>query len=338
MKRITHYYSLTPEWMQEIADQLKVKIIDKKIIPIPKEIGQGQFYFTQIMPGISVVFIDFILTKPLKIMRRKSEEQLYVFHFDLSEHTNLIKINNKNYEIGSYDKLDLAIIDNVIESSFEPVTNEKTIAIRILVDKKFLSDFIAKYSNKVLLKTKTNSGKKTFFHYGHTDSNSVLLIQSIKNKSVHDLPFDSLLKGVSLKLLGNFFNKFYEMETKKGEIMTEADNESIFKTKLYLLNNLYGPFPSVTFLAAMAGMSESKFKMLFKKCYGKTPQNFFITEKMKLGQTLLASGEFHSLTEVIYELNYSKLSYFSAKYLKFFKKKPADDFIKSKLRVSENAY
>ncbi|MFH6994801.1 helix-turn-helix domain-containing protein [Flavobacterium sp. FlaQc-48] len=336
MKRITHHYSLTPEWMQDFADQLKVKIIDNKIIPVPKEIGKGQFYFTQIMPGISVVFIDFILSKPLKIIRQKSEEQFYIFHFDLSEHTNLIKINNKDYEIGSYDKLDLAIIDNVIESSFKPVVNEKTLAIRILVDKKLLYDFIAKHSSKAILKIKKKSGKKTFFHYGHIDSNSVLLIQSIKNKSVYDLPFDSLLKGISLKLLGNFFSKFYEIETKNNEVITEADNESIFKTKLYLLNNLYSPFPSVTFLAAMAGMSESKFKMLFKKCFDKTPQSFFITEKMKLAQKLLSSGEFHSITEIIYELNYTKLSYFSTKYFEFFKRKPTDDFVKSKARINES--
>lgn len=338
MKRITHYYSLTPEWMQEVADQLKVKIIDNKIIPIPKAIGKGQFYFSQIMPGISVVYIDFILTKPLKIVRRKSNDQFYVFHFDLSEHVNLIKINNVNYEIGSYDKLDLAIIDNVIESSFTPVTNQKTLAIRILVDKKLLYDFIEKHSNKKIIQHKTKSGKKSFFHYGNIDSNSVLLIQSIKNKSVYDLPFDSLLKGISLKLLGNFFNKFYEIETKNNEVITESDNESIFTTKLYLLNNLYGPFPSVTFLAAMAGMSESKFKMLFKKCFDQTPQGFFIIEKMKLGRKLLTSGEFYSITEVIHELNYTKLSYFSTKYFKFFRKRPTDDFVKNKTVINEGVY
>lgn len=330
MKRITHYYSLTSEWMQEVADQLKVKIVDNKIIPIPKEIGEGQFYFTPIIPGISVVYIDFTLTKPLKLIRRKSDDQFYVFHFDLSEHINLIKINNKDYEIGSYDKLDLAIIDNVIESSFKPIINEKTLAIRILVDKKMLYGFIAKYSNKRLATKKTKSSKKNFFHYGHIDSNSVFLVQSIKNKSVYDLPFDSMLKGISLKLLGNFFNKFYATNASKSNV-NEVEFNAISKTKDYLLNHLNCSFPSIIFLASMAGMSQSKYKILFKKCFNNMPNNFFIKEKMIYAKELLQSGNFNSLTEVCHELNYKKLGYFSSKYYEILNRKPSEDFIKKSL-------
>lgn len=326
MKKITHTCSLTLEWSQELADQLGAKFIDNKIIVIPEDIGHGEFYFTPIIPGISVVYIDFLLQEPLKITRLKSDNQLYIFHFDLSEHVNLIKINNIDYEIGSYDKLDLAIIDNEIESSFKPVVKERTIAIRILVDKKLLHDFISKHNNQEISRSKIKSGKKTFFHYGNIDSNSVLLMQTIKNKSVYDVTFDSLLKGISLKLLGNFFNKFYNKNS-SNEII-EIDNEAIVKTKTYLLNHLYGSFPSVTFLAAMAGMSESKYKALFKKRFNNTPNNLFITEKMKLAKQLLKSGEFHTMTEVLYELNYSKLNYFSTKYFEIFQRKPADDFVK----------
>ncbi|MCA1919450.1 MAG: AraC family transcriptional regulator [Flavobacterium piscis] len=326
MKKISHYYSLTPEWQSEFVQKLGAKFIDGKITVIPESMGKGHSYFTQIIPGISVLFIDFTLKIPLKITRNRSDNPLYIFHFDLSEHVNLIKINNKSYEIGSYDKLDLAIIDNQIESSFKPSVNERTIAIRILVDKALLNDFIKKHSKKEEVKPTTKEGQRVFYHYGNIDSNSILLIQSIKNKSVFDLSFEPLLKGISLKLLGNFFNKFYHSQNSKNA--TDSELEAINKTKEYLLNNLYGLFPSVTFLASMAGMSESKYKILFKKCFNDTPNNLFIKEKMSLAQRLLKSGEFKTITNVLYELNYSKLSYFSSKYFNFFKSRPIDDFVR----------
>jgi len=326
MKKISHYYSLTPEWQSEFVQKLGAKFIDGKITVIPESMGKGHSYFTQIIPGISVLFIDFTLKIPLKITRNRSDNPLYIFHFDLSEHVNLIKINNKSYEIGSYDKLDLAIIDNQIESSFTPSVNERTIAIRILVDKALLNDFIKKHSKKEEVKPTTKEGQRVFYHYGNIDSNSILLIQSIKNKSIFDLSFEPLLKGISLKLLGNFFNKFYHSQNSKNA--TDSELEAINKTKEYLLNNLYGLFPSVTFLASMAGMSESKYKILFKKCFNDTPNNLFIKEKMSLAQRLLKSGEFKTITNVLYELNYSKLSYFSSKYFNFFKSRPIDDFVR----------
>lgn len=326
MKKITHYYSLTPEWQKEFAENIGSELIDNKIIVIPETLGKGISYFIQIIPGISVLFLDFELNNPLKITRQPSDNALYIFHFDLSNHVNLIKINNEDYEIGSYDKLDLAIIDNEIESSFKPASNERTIALRILVDKKLLSDFITKHS---LIETKPTSiqdGKKVFYHYGNIDSNSVLLMQSLKNKSVYDLSFESHLKGVSLRVLGNFFNKFYNAQTKND--IPNKELEAIEKTKDYLINNLYGSFPSVTFLASMAGMSESKYKILFKKCFNNTPNNFFIYEKMLLARKLLQSGSYRTLSDVVYELNYTKLSYFSSKYFEIFKRKATDDFLK----------
>ncbi|MEZ0129495.1 helix-turn-helix domain-containing protein [Flavobacterium sp. LBUM151] len=327
MKKISHYYSLTPEWQNEFVEKLGARFIDDKITVLPESVGKGHSYFAQIIPGISVLFIDFTLKIPFKIIRNPSDNPLYIFHFDLSEHVNLIKINNKDYEIGSYDKLDLAIIDNQIESSFKPSVNERTIAIRILVDKALLNDFIKKHTGKEEVRQKIKEGQSVFYHYGNIDSNSILLIQSIKNKSVFDLSFEPLLKGVSLKLLGNFFNKFYDSQNPKNNV-PDSEKETINKTREYLLNNLYGHFPSVTFLASMAGMSESKYKILFKKCFNNTPNNLFIKAKMDLAKTLLQSGNFTSLTDVTYELNYTKLSYFSSKYYETFQRKPSDDFIR----------
>lgn len=332
MRQVTHYYSLTPEWQYDLVKQLNTKVIDDKLIIVPDDIGKGFFYFTQVMEGISVVYADLTTTVPLKLTRKKSENELYIFHFDLSEHINLIKINEIDYEIGAFNQLDLAILDNQIESTFKPTINERTVALRLLIDKKLLQDFIQKFKNRgAIFNHNETSNKKVFYHYGNIDSNSILLIRSLQNKSVSDLSYDSFIKGISLKVLGNFFNKFYMSKDKDVQV-TEVESEALEKTKNYLTNSLYGPFPSLTFLAGMAGMSESKYKGLFKKHFDNTPKNFFIKEKIKLAQKLLKSGEYSTLTTVMYELNYTKLSYFCTKYFEVLKRKPSEDFIKKHLK------
>jgi AraC-like DNA-binding protein len=327
MRKIHHHLSLSSEWLHILAEQLGTKVTDDKIIHFPEKIGTGYVYFTKITPGISVFFIDLSLKIPLKITRESSSNELFIFHYELSEHINLIKINNEDFKIGSFDQLDLAIIDNEITSAYKPSLDQRTFAVRILVNKNLLTDFITKYPKNEYKSDRKNRSPEAFYHYGNIDSNSALLLKSVKTKNINDLSFDPFLKGISLKLLGNFFSKFYDTEN-KNSTLTLVENDAINKTRDYLLANLYGPFPSVIFLAAMAGMSESKYKMTFKKSLSSTPNNFFIKEKMTLGRKLLRSGEFHTLTEVMYELNYSKLSYFSSKYFEIFNCKPVDDFIK----------
>lgn len=50
MKKFTHFYSLTPEWQHHLAKEMNGELIDNKIIVIPKSLGQGHSYFTQITP------------------------------------------------------------------------------------------------------------------------------------------------------------------------------------------------------------------------------------------------------------------------------------------------
>ena len=327
MKKFTHFYSLTPEWQHHLAQEMNGELIDNKIIVIPKSLGNGHCYFTQITPGISVFFMDFILNESVKINRIKSDNELYILHFDLSEHANVIKINNIDYKIGTYHNLGLAIIDNKIESSFKPAINKRILALRLLVDKKLLNGFLKNHPSEEFIKRKIKVPKNSLYYYDNIDSNSILLIRSIKDKSVLDLNFNSYLKGISLKLLGNFLNRYENSKAVENEV-SELEIEAINKTKTYLLDNLYNPFPSINFLSEMAGMSPSKYKMLFKKSFSSTPNNFFIKEKMMLANKFLQSGDYTTLTEIIYELNYTKLSYFCSKYYDQFHRKPSDDFIK----------
>ncbi|MEP6932002.1 MAG: hypothetical protein ABI850_18405, partial [Flavobacterium sp.] len=180
MKKINHFYSLTPEWQQQLVSEIEGKLIDNKIIVIPENLGSGHTYFTQIAPGISVMFVDFILKEPVEINRLKSDDESYILHFDLSDCVNFIKIDDVHYKIGSPENPGLVIIDNQTESSFTPSVNERTVALRLLVDKKLLNELLETNAAEEHNKQISKINEKSLYYYNNIDSNSILLMQSVK--------------------------------------------------------------------------------------------------------------------------------------------------------------
>jgi len=233
MKKISYFHSLTPEWQELFVRDIKGELINNKIISIPESIGHGYYYFTPVKSYMSVIYMDFTVKIPLLMNRLKSDDDLYIFHFDLSDEANLIKINKTNYEIGSKKGSGVLIVDNQIESSFKPVVGKRTFALRLLVDKKKMDFFLKNRPIGYISKSKIKAPQKSLYYYAEIDSKSTLALRSIMNKSIFELSFDSYLKGISLKLLANFLNKHENFEEEKSAI-SKFDSKQIIKTKNYI--------------------------------------------------------------------------------------------------------
>lgn len=321
------FYCLTPQWQQYMAEALGGELKKEKFIIFPEKLGKGQSYFVQVIPGIAVLLMDFVLSAPLSINRVKDDTPRYIFHFDLSDQTNFIKIHNMQYKVGYTLNLGLSMLNNQDNSYFEPAVGQRTFALRLFIDKKLLNEFLNNNAGRLYINQKINFSRKNFFFCDHLDGDSLLLLLSLKDTSPFETSFDSNIKGITLKLLANLFERYGKpIVPEKG--IKKTENIGLIATKKYLLDHLHQPFPTIKFLSDMAGMSTTKFKILFKKRFQKTSNHIFTEEKMALAQKLLQSGDFTTLNEIVEELNYSKLDHFSAKYFTFFKKKPSQDFIK----------
>jgi len=325
MKKISYFHSLTSESQDLFVRNINGELINNKVISIPETIGQGHYYFTPVKSYISAIFMDFTAKIPLKIDRNKSDNELYIFHFDLSDEANSIRVNKTNYKIGSNKGSGVLVIDNQTNSSFQPVVGKRTFALRLLVDKKKMDFFLKNRPIGPISKSKIMTPQKFVYYYNEIDSKSILALRSIMNKSIFELSFDSYLKGISLKLLANFLNKQEHLEEEKT-IISKTDSQRILKTKNYILKNLHEPFPSILFLANMAGMSVTKYKILFKKHLATTPKKIYVKEKFLLAKKMIESGKYSLLSEVMYELNYYNLNYFKTQYTIFFRKSPTKYF------------
>jgi AraC-like DNA-binding protein len=153
-------------------------------------------------------------------------------------------------------------------------------------------------------------------------------MHSIKNKSFQDPAFEIYLRGAVLRLLAKFTDR-YSNFTPMHHYITEKENESLNAVKDYLLENLLNKFPGIPFLAEMAGMSNTKFKIIFKKKFLVPPNSFFLRGKMILAKKLLKSGEFNSVSDVAHQLHYKGLKCFSAKYFEQFGSYPRYDMVRN---------
>jgi AraC-like DNA-binding protein len=301
MIEISHTYTLTSVWQKELAKQfiekLGAELIGDKFLQMPKDVADGGFYYTEVMPGLSVVIWDLVFKEAILIKRVKSEDDLYIIHYDFSDKMNLIHVQGIKHKIGYKANLGFGVFDNAIDNVFQPVVGERVFAMRLLVAKDLLKFTVADGVIRDSNKQKIKSGKNTLFFYDHIDSKSKVDRYSTPLPMLH--------------------------------YVSERDAEVLNTTKDYLLDNLYKGFPGIDFLADMAGMSISKYMSLFKKMFTGTPNNFFLRQKMILAKELLKSGKFDSLTDISQELNYDKLSYFASMYFQQFERKPSDDFVKA---------
>lgn len=328
MVEINHKYSLSSDWLKELAEQFGVELIDEKLLIAPKELADGGFFFTTITPGLSVVLLDITFNESIHLRRLKSDNNLFIIHYDFSDEMNLIYIDGIEHKIGYKANLGLGVFDNAIENVFQPVIGERVFAMRLMVSKELLSTSIAKSDAENTVKRKIKSDKNTLFFYDHIDSKSKLIMHAIKNKSFLDPAFEIYLRGVSLRLLAKFIDRYSNLAPMLHHV-SDKEAEALNVAKDYMLNNLCSVFPGVCFLAEIAGMSVTKFKFLFKKMFVSTPKNFFSREKMILANELLRSENFSKISDIARELSYSKASLFSVVYFQQFGRKPSDDFMSS---------
>lgn len=331
MIELNHTYTLTADWQKQFTKQLVerfgAELIDDKLLLMPKSIADGSFYYTEVVPGLSVVIWDLKFNRPIKIRRHKSEDDLYIIHYNFNDAMNLVDIQETNNEIGYKADFGIGVFDNAEDKILQPLVGERIFAMRIVVAKDLLNFSVINDAKSEFDKRKAKKSKDGIFFYDTIDSESMLILHAVKNKSFQEPAFDIYLRGIALRLLGIFIDRYSNQDTSL-HYMPVKEVEFLNITKEYLLDNLSGNFPGILFLAKMANMSVSKYTTSFKKMYATTPNNFFIREKMILANELVKSGNFESLMNISKELNFCSLSYFSSKYFQQFGKKPSENFVK----------
>ncbi|GIQ59504.1 hypothetical protein Flavo103_26400 [Flavobacterium collinsii] len=327
MKEIEYYYGLSSSWYIELAEKMGGTLKEDKILILPDSIGKGFSFFTEVIPGMSVILLDFVLTTPVRVKHLGNRDDLYIINFDLSEEVNTIQIRDIAYKVGSKANLGLFVWKNTIENTYEHAAGKRIFAIRLIVDQKLLDPLFAKNADEnEPSKHNDRFDRKELYFQDPIDSNSRILIDSIMHKTASNQYFNFYLKGLALKLLGNFIHRYSDV-VPVSQGIKKIDLEALEASKKYLIKNLKNKFPGILKLTEIASMSASKYKKLFKEIEGVTPNDFFKREKIVLAHKLLCSGSYNSVIQLGYDLNFTRVDHFSKEYFKFLGRSPSEDLV-----------
>ncbi|WP_291286728.1 helix-turn-helix domain-containing protein [Flavobacterium sp.] len=327
MKELKYCNGLSSLWYKELAAKLEVTLENDKILVLPDTIGKGYSFFVEVIPGMSALLLDFVLSAPVRVQHLANKDDLYIINFDLSEEVNMIQIRDISYQVGSKVNLGLFVWKNTIGNTCEHLAGKRIFTIRLIVDQKLLHPLFIKTTDQNLSsKNNDRFDRKDLYFQDLIDSNSRILIDSVMRKTVLDEHFNFYLKGLALKLLGNFIHRYSDV-VPLSQGIKKIDLEALDISKKFLVKNLKNKFPGILKLSEIASMSASKYKRLFKEIEGVTPNDFFKREKIVLAHKLLCSGSYNSVVQLGYDLNFTRIDHFSKEYFKFLGRSPAEDLV-----------
>ena len=315
MKKIEHFYSADLRWTKPFAQQLEGKIVGNFII-VPESIQTGTRYFLDCGDGIVAYYIDVQYHKNLHLIQKNLSNDFIGIYYNLTEGDAKLSSNNFMNDIGRW-KYNLAVIDGILETDYHVEKGSKTFALCIFIKKSMIKSFTTK--NDINLEDVdkiTDPKKNTIIRLDRMSSDSFHILNNLRKIKVGGPIFDLNLTGTVHMLLANFLKK---MSANRVIIQTvnQADLNKIIASQMFLIENIKEPFPSIQIMANMANMSESKFKNLFKKITGMTPNAFFMDNKLLHAKELLESKQF-SISQISDDLNFTNNSYFASKFKEHF--------------------
>ncbi len=129
-----------------------------------------------------------------------------------------------------------------------------------------------------------------------------------------------LLKSYFFQFLYHFITEL-ETATLDDENFKLKELQKIREIEEAVTQSFHKPTPPVKEMARMAGMSISKFKILFEELFGQSPHQHILHKKMIYANELLQTGHY-SITQVAYKIGYNHPSGFIRIYRNKFNHSP----------------
>lgn len=319
MKTIQHYYNADQFWTTDLAKQFGGKV-EGNFILVPEDIQSGIRYFLDCGKGIIAYYINVEYKKNLHLIQVNPNDDFVGFYYNLTDGEATVSVHNFDYNVNRWH-YNLSVIDGSLQSDYNVTRGSKTFALCIFIKKSTIKEFVQK--DNILLKDIDkiiDPQKNTMVRFDRMSNDSFHLLDDLRKMKVGGPIFDLNLTGTVHMLISNYLKK---ISTKRIIIQTvnQQDLETIIGIQQLLINDIEGNFPSIKLLAEKANMSESKFKNLFHKITGSTPNVFFMDNKLLLAKELLELQEL-SISQISDKLHFTNNSYFASKFKEHFDVSP----------------
>jgi AraC-like DNA-binding protein len=305
--------------MNDLAQRLNVPVINHQLT-FPETVGTGNLVFVRLPNGIHVNIINCRMNQDWLICRRKIREQFYIlrFHELTIPDTLEIRIGDERLK-ESHTIRSIAYLTNTL-SDWAYLGAKGTIykGIDVLFDANWLADYLGVANIDDVLSAYLSLQVENV-HREPLDSEYRRLMQEVVEVEDNNPMRLAIIQNRIMLLIERFFLRIYERRKNSyfNIPLSKADIDRVMQVEAVLTRDIFEPAPTISQLARMVSISESKLKKDFKLIYGSPVYEYFQKVRMQAAKDKLLAGN-HSVKEVAMELGYSNLSNFTIAFKKEF--------------------
>ncbi len=305
--------------MTSLAQRLHVPVENNQII-FPEQIASGSLVFVKLPNGIHVNIVNCRMKQDWFICRRKIREEFYIlrFHELTIPDTLEIQIGSERLREAHTTRA-IAYLTNTL-SDWAYLATKGTVykGIDILFNAGWLADYLGIEDIDDVLSAYLSLQMENV-HTEPLDSEYRRLIQEITDVQDGDPMRLAIIQNRIMLLIERFFVRIYERRSNSHFHipLAKTDIDRMMQVETVLTRDIFEPAPTISQLARMFSISESKLKKDFKLLYGAPVYEYFQKIRMQAAKDKLLTGG-HSVKEVAMELGYSNLSNFTIAFKKEF--------------------
>jgi len=312
-------YTDYEQLMNDLAQRLNVPVVNHQLI-FPESVASGSLTFVRLPNGIHVNIVNCRFNQDWLLCRRKMREQFYTlrFHELVIPNTLEIRIGDERLRESNTTRAIAYLTNTLSDWAYLGAKGTVYKGIDVLFSPKWLADYLGLNEIDDVL-TAYLSLQIENVHREPLDSEYRRFIQEIVEVDENNPMRLAIIQNRIMLLIERFFLRIYQR--RKNAFfdlpLSKADIDRVMQVEAELTKDIFEPAPTISQLARMVSISESKLKKDFKMMYGVPVYEYFQRVRMQAAKDKLLAGG-HSVKEVAMELGYSNLSNFTIAFKKEF--------------------
>ncbi|WP_255431080.1 AraC family transcriptional regulator [Pedobacter sp. N36a] len=308
-------------WTKDLSVQLN-GYLDGNFICIPEELQSGTCYAIKVNEYISVYVKEVTYNTSFVFRYRNKTSDFVTLHYDFTEGNAAIIFNEELKSVGRW-AYNEAMVDSCMDIDYEVKEGSKVFSITIFILKDEIKrqlSFLPQFDE--VLGALFDPEENTFIRFSRGSNKSWWIADELRNADQQDPLYETLLKGIVYSLLSEYMDGILNQETLIQKV-TKEDLVGIIESQSFLISELRRPFPGIKELSTRACMSETKYKILFKKITGNTANSFFLENKLFHAREMLETG-LHSISEIADHFSFTTASHFTDQFKGLYNVSPKD--------------
>lgn len=321
MREVTHEFGVDLFWTEDYAKQLG-GYIEGPFIRLPEEVQTGTSYFLAVNEYITAYVSDLTYNQSIVFHNRNTRNDFVVLHYNFTEGDAVFILDEVSKTVGRWE-YNLAFMDSSLDSDYIIQQGSKTYSITIFILKEEIQRQLSAIPElQEHLGAIFDPEQNTIIRFERSSNRAWWIVEELRKADQEDALYAILLKGTVYSLLSDYMDQILNQEIVIEKVVKE-DLVAIVGSQSFLVTEIENNFPGIQILAERACMSETKYKSLFKKITGSTPNAFFLQNKLFLAREMLAKGQ-HTIGEVADHFNFTSASHFTDQFKNWYGLIPTD--------------